>query len=364
MKASRIAAVGLVAVAALWVASGHFIPHDNAETKAAIRAGEAPAQKPFRVAVMEAQLAPHSRKLVLSGRTEADKKVMVAARGGGVLTELRVKRGQHVKRGEVIAVLSDDAREAQVAQARALYNQRKTELEARRKLIEQGTLPKLELVNLESQFKAAEAVLAGAEAERDRGLVRAPWDGVITDLPAEVGGAAFSFAGKDVAQMVSLDPMLAVVEVSERKLGGINIGDTATVRLVTGQTATGHIRFVSKSAIATTRTYRVEAEIKNTDGAIPDGITAEVSIALAPAPATRVPRSALTYSSGGELGVRTVEGDGKVAFHAVTPVEDEHAFMWVSGIPDRAKVIVQGQDFVREGQIVQPVPVEAATAQR
>ncbi|MGE3146129.1 MAG: biotin/lipoyl-binding protein, partial [Pseudorhodoplanes sp.] len=162
MKASRIAAIGLVAVAALWVASGHFIPHDNAETKAAIRAGDAPAQKPFRVAVMEAQVVPHGRKLVLSGRTEADKKVMVAARGGGVLTELRIKRGQHVKRGEVIAVLSDDAREAQVAQARALYNQRKIELEARRKLIGQGTLPKLELVNLESQFKAAEAVLAGA----------------------------------------------------------------------------------------------------------------------------------------------------------------------------------------------------------
>ncbi|MGE3144676.1 MAG: hypothetical protein AB7K35_03715, partial [Pseudorhodoplanes sp.] len=45
-------------------------------------------------------------------------------------------------------VLSDDAREAQVAQARALYNQRKIELEARRKLIEQGTLPKLELSTL------------------------------------------------------------------------------------------------------------------------------------------------------------------------------------------------------------------------
>lgn len=364
MKASRITAVGLVAAAALWIASGHLIPHDNAETKAAIRASDAPAQKPFRVATMEANAVQHSRKLVLSGRTEADRKVMVAARGGGVLTELKVKRGQYVKRGEVIAILSDDAREAQVAQARALYNQRRTELEVRRKLIEQGTLPKLELVNLESQFKASEAALAAAEAERDRGLVRAPWDGVITDVPTEVGGAAFSFAGKDVAQMVSLDPMLAVVEVSERKLAGINIGDTATVRLVTGQTATGIIRFVSKSATATTRTYRVEAEMKNADGAIPDGITAEVSIALAPMPATRVPRSALTYSSGGELGVRAAGAQGKVEFHPVSVIEDEQASMWVSGIPDRAQVIVQGQDFVREGQIVQAVPTEATTAQR
>ncbi len=54
-------------------------------------------------------------------------------------------------------MLSDEAREAQVAQANALLTQRKTELDAKRKLIESGTLPRLNLANLEAQFKAAEA---------------------------------------------------------------------------------------------------------------------------------------------------------------------------------------------------------------
>ncbi len=363
MKASRITAVGLVAAAALWVLSGHLIPHETAESRAAVRA-EATNEKLFRVAVIDTSVVPHSRKLVLSGRTEADRKVALTARTGGVLTELKVKRGQQVKQGEVIAILSDDAREAQVAQARALFNQRRTELEARRRLIEQGTLPKLELVNLESQFKAAEAGLAGAEAERDRGIVRAPWDGVITEVPAEVGGAAFSMAGKEVATMVALDPMLAVVEVSERKLAGINVGDTAKVRLVTGQVAEGKIRFVSKSASQSTRTYRVEAELKNADGAIPDGITAEVSVLLAPVPLTRVPRSALTFSSGGDLGVRAVDGEDKVQFHRVSVHEDEQAYMWLDGVPQGARVIVQGQDFVREGQRVEASPAIANTAKR
>lgn len=364
MKASRVTAVGLVAAAALWVLSGHLIPHETAESRAAIRPGEAENEKLFRVAVTETSIVPHSRKLVLSGRTEADRKVALTARTGGVLTELKVKRGQQVKKGEVIAILSDDAREAQVAQARALFNQRRTELEARRKLIEQGTLPRLEGVNLESQFKAAEAGLAAAEAERDRGVVRAPWDGVITDVPAEVGGAAFSMAGKEVATMVALDPMLAVVEIAERKLAGINVGDKAKVRLVTGQVAEGRIRFVSKSASQTTRTYRVEAELKNADGAIPDGITAEVSVQLAPVPLTRLARSALTFSSGGDLGVRAVGDDGKVLFHRVSVHEDEQIYLWLDGIPNGARVIVQGQDFVREGQRVEAVPAQASTAKR
>jgi multidrug efflux system membrane fusion protein len=120
--------------------------------------------------------------------------------------------------------------------------------------------------------------------------------------------------------MVALDPMLAVVEVSERQLSGVKVGDKADIRLVTGETVTGKIRFVSKSASATTRTYRVEVEIANADGTIPDGITAEVAIQLAPVPATRIPRSALTFSAAGQLGVRTVKEGGVVAFVPVAPV--------------------------------------------
>jgi membrane fusion protein, multidrug efflux system len=201
-----------------------------------------------------------------------------------------------VKKGEIIAVLSDDAREAQVAQATALFNQRKAELEARRKLIEGGMMPKLEAVNLESQFKSAEAGLAAAVAERDRGVVRAPWDGIITEH-SEVGGASLAMQGAAVAQMVALDPMLAVVEVSERRLGGLKIGNEAEVRLVTGQKAMGRVRYIARTASQTTRTYRVEVELKNPDGAIPDGITAEVVIPMAPVQAIAISHARLTIAT-------------------------------------------------------------------
>jgi multidrug efflux system membrane fusion protein len=361
MKASRITAIGLVAGAALWIASGYFLPHETPESHASIRPAES-AEKPFRVAVIETTVVPHRRKLLLSGRTEADRKVVVTARTGGVLTELRVRRGSRVEKGDIIAVLSDEAREAQVAQARALLDQRKVELDAKRRLIEVNAVPRLELSNLEAQYKAAQAALAAAEAELERGFVRAPWSGIVTEVPAEVGGAAFSMAGKEIAHIVALDPMLAVAEVSERNLAGIKIGDTADVRLVTGQTVTGRVRYVARTASPTTRTYRVEVELDNPDGAIPDGITAEVSIPLAPTPATRVPRSALTFSSEGLLGVRKVAAAGEVEFEPVTIVEDEQAFMWVAGIPSGSRVIVQGQDFVREGRQVEAVSAAPLSA--
>jgi multidrug efflux system membrane fusion protein len=71
-----------------------------------------------------------------------------------------------------------------------------------------------------------------------------------------------------------------------------------------------------------------------------------------------VPRSALTFSSAGELGVRIVDDSNKVVFVPVTVVDDQQEVMWVGRVANHARVIVQGQDFVREGQEVEAVPVD------
>jgi multidrug efflux system membrane fusion protein len=363
MKASRITAVGLVAGAALWILSGYLIPHESAESKAALGGGEAKLEKRFRVAVIDTSVVSHSRKLLLSGRTEADRKVVTFARTNGMLEELKVRRGSQVKKGDVIAVLSDEAREAQVAQAKAQLEQKRVELAAKRRLLQSSAIPKLELDNLEAMYKAAEANVAVAEAERDRSIITAPFDGVVTEV-SQVGTAAFAFAGKEIVQIVGLDPMLAIVEVSERKVANVKVGDTAEVRLVSGQVREGRIRYVSKSAAAATRTYKVEVELPNADHTIPDGITAEVTIPLTPVPATRVPRSALVVSSAGDIGVRTVDAQGKVGFVPTSVVEDDQRFMWLAGVPDGARVIVQGQDFVREGNLVEAAAAAELSAQR
>jgi multidrug efflux system membrane fusion protein len=294
---------------------------------------------------------------VLSGRTEADKRAVAMARAAGVIQELRVRRGSRVKKGEVIAVLSDEAREAHVMQAQARLVQRRVELQARLKLIEQGNLPALQRPQLEAELKAAEAALAAAEAERLKGEVLAPISGIVNDVPVEVGQALQ--ANANVAEVIASDPMLAVAEIAERQLGGVKVGDPA--RLVTGTKADGMVRFISQKASHQTRTYRIEIALANLHGELPDGVTAEVALSLAPVPATRVPRSALTFSSDGKLGVRIVTADGTVAFVPVGLIEDGPETLWVSGVESGSRLIVQGQDFVREGVKVDAVPFGDAT---
>ena len=53
------------------------------------------------------------------------------------------------------------------------------------------------------------------------------------------------------------------------------------MRLVTGENASGTVRFISPTASEQTRTYRVEIELDN-HGAIPDGVTVEVVLSSRP----------------------------------------------------------------------------------
>jgi multidrug efflux system membrane fusion protein len=357
MTLSRIAAAILVLVAAVWIGSG-VLGRDRPEPGAQQAQPVAVEKTRFKVAVLPVTVEQHARNIVISGRTEADRRATAIARAAGIIVDLRVRRGNVVKTGDVIAVLSDEAREAMVDQAKARLDQRRAELTARLQLIEKGNMPAINRSQLEAEMKAAEALLAQAEAERRKGEVLAPVSGVVNDVPTELGQAMQ--ANATVAEVIALDPMLAVVEVSERQLGGVKLREHANVKLVTGETAVGRVRFVSRKASPQTRTYRVEVRIDNPEATIPDGVTCEVSLPLAAVAAARLPRSALSFSAEGKLGVRTVDGDGRVAFVPVAVMEDGPQVIWVAGVEDGAKVIVQGQEFVKEGELVEAVPFSLA----
>jgi len=358
MTFSRILAAVIVIAATLWIGSGVFgrtETPDEAKTQVAEQ-----AEKLFQVAVITAHVEEHSRGMTLSGHTEADNRASAVARAVGSIVELKVERGDQVKEGDVIATLSDEARDAQVLQAEAQVQQRQADLDSKMQLIQRGVLAANDKNQLEAELRSAEAALATAKAERERGLVRAPISGVVSNVPMTTGQAVQ--AGDMVAEVIALNPMLAVAEVAERQLGQIRVGDTAKVHLVTGQVATGKVRYVSPTASQGTRTYRVEVALQNADHAISDGVTADVEFQLAPVAAVRVPRSALTFSASGELSVRTVGADGIVASVPVTIVEDARDDIWLSGPQDGTQVIVRGQDFVKDGQHVEPVDITDAPA--
>ena len=76
-------------------------------------------------------------------------------------------------------------------------------------------------------------------------------------------------------------------------------------------------------------------------------------------PAHFISSAVLTLDAQGRVGVKSVDDANRVDFHPVSLVKTRADGVWVSGLPERIRVIDQGQGFVAEGEAVEPVPSRA-----
>lgn len=315
------------------------------------------------VQVMNSAAEPQPRTIVLRGRTEADHVVEVRAETAGRVIKTPAEKGSMVKQGDLLAVLDSSDRAARLAEAKALLQQRKAESDASKRLAEKGFAPKLNLAELAANQALAQAQVTAMEIEISHLSIKSPIDGILDERSIEVG--SYLQTADPVATIIDLDPTVLVGFATERDIGQIEIGGAASARLLDGREVAGTLRFISSRAETETRTFRVEVEVPNPDYAIRSGLSAELVIPVDAVPAHRISPAILTLGASGEIGVKLVDELDKVKFAPVEILREDTGGLWVIGLPEQARLIVVGQDFVLNGQTVRPVEAapkpEAAT---
>ncbi|MEQ1752534.1 MAG: efflux RND transporter periplasmic adaptor subunit [Micropepsaceae bacterium] len=287
---------------------------------------------------------------VVRGQSEALRKVVVKAETAGKVAAIRADRGARVKSGDVICELNVDERLAMLKQARAVMKQRQLEYDASKQLKDKGFRSETALAGDQAEYEAAKAQVERMDKELDDTKLRAPFDGVVDARMADVGD--YLSPGQPCAMVIDQDPFLIIGQASEKDVGAIHQGDAGWANLVTGERVEGKVRFVSKSADAATRTFRVELEIPNRDGAIRDGVTAEMHITGTEVEAHRVSPAILGLDEKGAIGVRIVDDKKRVRFMPVKIVADTAEGIWISGLPRTVMIITVGQEYVSPGQEV------------
>jgi len=149
-----------------------------------------------------------------------------------------------------------------------------------------------------------------------------------------------------------LDPITFVAEVPESDINKVSEGQEVILNLITGESILGNLSFVSKSASNLTRTFKVESEIKNKKGIIRDGITSEMIIKTSKIYAHKISPSILMLNDKGMLGIKVIENEDTVKFITIDILEDSEDGIWVTGLPDKIQLIIQGQGFVENNQKV------------
>ena len=186
--------------------------------------------------------------------------------------------------------------------------------------------------------------------ELNRTEVKSPFSGYIESV---VKPGNFIERGRVCATIIQLDPIIFVAEVPEISIAKVKVGQNVDINLITGQKVSGILSFVSKSASSATKTFRVEVEIQNKDGLIRDGLTADLIIKTDKVKAHKISPSILILDDDGKLGVRISNTENIVEFYEIEIVQDSPEGLRATGIPEGSNIIIQGQGFVEEGQLVQ-----------
>jgi multidrug efflux system membrane fusion protein len=348
----------------------------------------------IKVVVRTSQEQSIENAVILRGRTEAARSVVVRAETNGAVISEPLRKGAYVNQGDLLCEIEpgtrsaavDEAKarlaqaEASVPQARASLTQAEAQLReaevnlnAARTLKEDGYATETRVLAAEAAWEAAQAgvegarsglvsaetsiisagaALANAELELSRVAIHAPFAGLLESDTAELG--SFLSTGADCATIIQLDTVKLVGFVPELEVGKITVGAPAMARLADGTEVTGRVTFLSRSADETTRTFRTEIEVQNADLSIRDGQTADIIIGSEGRMAHLVPQSALTLNDDGDIGLRTIDASNTVAFYPIEIVRDTINGVWVTGLPATIDIIVLGQEYVIDGVQVNP----------
>jgi len=339
---------GIAILVGLWVATGMF----NSQ------AAQAPASdivdKPTtpRVRVSQSVASERDATVIIRGRTQAKNEVDVRAEVEGVVQAIHFDKGDRVKKGDTLCEIRLNDRGAKVAQAAALVAQTQKELQVAQDLYKQGFRSKTQLAQSEAAYAQAQAGLATMNVALANTRIKAPFDGIVDDRYVNAGD--YMRPGDKCEMVIAPEPFLATGTVSEQDVGGISLGDLATVKLVTGENVTGKVSFVADRADQMTRAFRIEVELPNPDAKLRDGVSAEINIAVKKVKAHHISPGIMVLSDKGAVGVRVVQ-NGIVAFMPVRVLSEDPTGAWITGLPDTVNVIIVGQEFVNDGQRVVPV---------
>ncbi len=353
MQASRSV---LIAAAILVVILAYFGVRSLARGSLTLTPPEAQTASTAELseAIIEiAEQESHVRRMTARGRTAPDKAVTVRSGTAGVVVATPVREGSFVRQGTLLCGIEVEARSARVREAEALRDSARIDFDAATRLAEQGLAPANREAAARAQFDAAEAAVNAARVELARTQIRAPFDGVFERRHAEAGD--YLSPGSPCGLLVDLDPVIVAAEVTDAEAGLLAPGMEAAARLADGREFPATLRFVSQAASEQTRTFLIEAALETGEARVAAGVSASLSIPTGEVMATRIPRSLLTLSDAGILGVRHLVDGDLVAFQPVTVIDEGPAGIWVTGLPETARLIAIGQDYLADGVRVRPV---------
>ena len=334
---------------------------------------EAPPPPPPTVEVVAVEQRDVPIYMEAVGTLEADVNATISAQVSGYLISRNYAEGSEVTSNQVLFQIDDRTYKAALEQAQAKVNKTQMDVERYTQLAKTQAISQQELDDAIQANAAAMAARDQAKLNYEFCTIRSPIAGIAGLAQAQVGDLVGPSTGplttvtktKPIRVYFSVAQQLMTQLMEARLARGLSLerhgeGFPLELILATGTVYAeqGQFKFANNQVDVRTGTIRVVGEFTNSNGLLVPGMFVRVRAQLGVNKnALLVPQRAVAELQGRKL-IAVVGADNKVSIKPVLTGETDGEFWVVKGpLKPGDKVIAEGIQKVREGAVVNPVPL-------
>ena len=265
-------------------------------------------EKLFSVEVMDSSAQTIKDSIDFSSTTEAFRRIEIKSEVMTTIEKVLVKAGSKVNKGQHIVELDDYKTNAD------LYK-----------------------LNLLSQ------------SEFDKYALFAPFGGLLLDGHKIAGELVMP--GEKVYEIIDLNSLKIFGYINENEILDVSLNNKVEVTIL-NEKVKGKIDYISPISDPETKTFEIVVKVDNKNLRYKDGLSSMISIVKGNVLAHKISPSILALGDSGELGVKIIDSDNTVQFKEVNVIEDTSDYMLVSGLSQKEKIIIVGQQYVSSGEKV------------
>ena len=233
----------------------------------------------------------------------------------GVVKRMLVKEGQSVSKGQLIAVLDDTQARNVLSGAEAQMTQANDALQRYGMLHENGSLPEVKWVEIQSKVAQAKSQLELAKKNLSDCRLVAPVSGVVGKRQVCAGETAMP--SQAVVSILDINKVKVKVAIPETEISEIGSGTPSCIKVdAINQQFNGGLIEKGVEADALTHTYDVRINVANTGHQLLPGMVASVTFSPASVVAEEsnlltLPVTSVQKKANGKLFVWVVDKDNK-----------------------------------------------------
>ncbi|MFB9055965.1 efflux RND transporter periplasmic adaptor subunit [Mariniflexile ostreae] len=294
----------------------------------------------------------------VQGDVGTDQNIIIYPQFSGTLTQVYVKEGQDVTKGQLLAKIDDGGLSSQLAQVRVQAELAKTTFERQSRLWDQNIGSEIQYLQAKTNYEASKSSFDQLEKQFEKTNIRAPFTGTIDQIITDQGSLV-NPGQSPLMRIVNTSDMYVKADVPENYLGKVTEGSEVVVDFISlGKTYTGKIRQVSNFINPDNRSFSIQVALPNKDNILKPNLIATIKLNDYISEKTIViPSSIVQKNSKNEslVFIYTPETDstGTVKQTVIKTGKEQDGHIEVSeGIKSGDIIILEGARTLRDGQEV------------